>query len=157
MPYLNWTDFLNWNFHNIQNINENETVIFKGFDNFTNIVSFLKDLTEANASTKRQIANYLAWRLVFNCSDYLSEELNYRLNATQCDENKMSVRSEQCTKKTMKLYGNILTLLKLENNLNSKYYFLILQISNCHRSHVYSTIFRFKNTISGLQCCKENQ
>lgn len=101
---LNWTDFLSWNFHNIEHFNDNETVVFRAR---RAIVSLAINSMETFLSTKRTIANYLAWRLVLMSSEFLNDELHqrfFRYKATETGVRKMIPRPIECVKKTMKLY-----------------------------------------------------
>lgn len=103
---LNWTDFLIWNLHNIPHIDENETIAFDISGRFG---VFLREIMEANDSTKRTVANYLVWRLVLMTSEFLNDDLRQRFHqfeATKYGVRKMRPRSIECAKKTMKLYEN---------------------------------------------------
>lgn len=97
---LNWTDFISWSFHNTEHFNENETVVFRASDTIINSI-------ETFSSTKRTIANYLAWRLVLMSSEFLNDELHQRFfqyKATETGVRKMIPRSVGCVIKAMKLY-----------------------------------------------------
>lgn len=101
---LNWTDFIDWNFHNTKHFDGNETVVFRVRD----IIWLTINSMERFLSTKpRTIANYLAWRLVLMSSEFLNDELQqrfFRYKATETGVRKMIPQSIECAKKAMKLY-----------------------------------------------------
>lgn len=98
--HINWTEFIEWSLDNIHHVNENDTVVV--YDAF--YVDFLRATMET--ISKRTIANYLSWRLVLMSSEFLSDDLRerfYKFEATKNGLPKMSPRSDECAKQTMKL------------------------------------------------------
>lgn len=93
-PHINWTDFLNWNLHNIHHVDKNETVVLADANNFVDYFKIIMDKTP-----KRTIANYLAWRFVSMNTDYLNSDLRGDLYGAD-------PLSVQCVEEIQKLYVN---------------------------------------------------
>lgn len=68
-PYINWLDYINALLPKNVQVDENERVI-------NNDVGFFEKLGGVlESSSKRSIANYLLWRVVFDATDTLTNEL----------------------------------------------------------------------------------
>lgn len=68
--HINWTDFLNWNLNVVYHVNESETVVLGDVANF---IDYVEDLMKT--TSKRTVANYLAWRFIVQASKFLNNDL----------------------------------------------------------------------------------
>lgn len=97
-PFINWMDYINWNLRNTHNIDENEVVIVHDVAYIEKLHGILQ------ATPKRTIANYIAWRSVLLSSDMLNDILHQRLQqflATTTGMLKSDPRQTECVKQTM--------------------------------------------------------
>lgn len=97
-PYINWSYYINWNLNDELHVDENEIVII--FDK--------KYLTQLNnvlqLTKKRTIANYFAWRTVYNNARLMNGVLRQRRQEflTKISGNvKSEPRETECVKLTM--------------------------------------------------------
>lgn len=99
-PYINWLDHINWNLHDLLQVNRNEVIIVLD-------VNYLHQLGQIiQATPKRTIANYFAWRAVLFSSDYLDSTLHQKLDqylAKTTGTKQADSREAECIKQTMNL------------------------------------------------------
>lgn len=99
-PYLNWFDYIKWNFNGDKTlaIDENEVIVVWDL-NYLHHVNVILQLTP-----KRTIANYFAWRLVFFASSLLNHNLHQRYQkfvTITTGRLKPLPRITECVKRTM--------------------------------------------------------
>lgn len=97
-PYINWLEFINWNLHNILQVDQNEVVVVLDMGYILKLEKILQ------STPKRTIANYFAWRSVLFSSDLLNtilrqQEEQYLAKTTGML--KADSREAKCIKKTM--------------------------------------------------------
>lgn len=95
--HTNWTDFWNWNLHNIYQVKKDDIVFIDHDDN--DIMYHFKNIMEK--TSKRTIANYLAWRLALMSLKFLNDDLRF---SEKIPSRMMSSLSVDCVKQTMELY-----------------------------------------------------
>lgn len=91
-PSINWTEFFHWN---LNSIHVNETEIIIAIYGAADFLDHVDDLI--NKTSKRTIANYIAWRFIKESSQYLNYDFhgaNDRL-------------SDQCIRLTKSWYVNV--------------------------------------------------
>lgn len=97
-PFINWLEFINWNLHNVLQVDLNEVVIVLD----TNYVAQIETILQS--TPKRTIANYFAWRSLLFAADLLNDVLHQRNQvylATTTGMQKSDPRQLECVKSTM--------------------------------------------------------
>lgn len=103
-PYLNWLDYINWNFNNNVTVDKNEPIIIADRNYVYQLGAVLQK------TPKRTIANYFAWHAVSGSSRFLNDVLLKRGEQYVFDitgKQKSKSRLIYCVERTQLSYADL--------------------------------------------------